>query len=83
MVEDKVDGYQGCKPLPRLPHSKVHDLIPTFLGQYLEHRHCCLRMEAGVSLKTTDVAWKLLLNSSEAILHEVILLTNYLLTINN
>ena len=48
VVKDKVHGHEYGYDfmLASLPHGQVHDLIPTFLGQYLEHGHGCLRRDA-------------------------------------
>ena len=42
VIKYEIYCYKRSHVLASFPHGQVHDLIPTFLGQYLEHGHRCL-----------------------------------------
>jgi hypothetical protein len=43
MVKDKIDGHEWSKLLARAVHGQVHDFVPAFLREDLEHGHDGLR----------------------------------------
>lgn len=48
VIKDKIDSDERRVPLARLPHCAVHDIGPTLLRQYLEHRHYRLKTRRTV-----------------------------------
>lgn len=39
VIEYEIDGDEGSDIFARFPHREMHHLVPTLLGQYLEHGH--------------------------------------------
>lgn len=39
VVKNKIDSHQRSESLPSVIHGQMHDFIPSFLSQNLEHGH--------------------------------------------